>query len=47
MLVGHGSLRAGAGTQFCPRCVEAVDRIVLAEFAKGADPASPELLAAG
>jgi diguanylate cyclase (GGDEF)-like protein len=38
-------LRAGAGTQFCPRCVAALDRVVLAEFAKGADPASPELLA--
>jgi diguanylate cyclase (GGDEF)-like protein/putative nucleotidyltransferase with HDIG domain len=37
-------LRAGAGTQFCPRCVAAIDRIVLAEFAKGADPTSPDLL---
>jgi HD-GYP domain-containing protein (c-di-GMP phosphodiesterase class II) len=37
-------LRAGAGTQFCPRCVDAIDRIVLAEFANGADPTSPDLL---
>ena len=40
-------LKAGAGTQFCPRCVAAVDRVVLAEFAKGADPTSPDVLAAG
>ena len=38
-------LRTGAGTQFCPRCVDAIDRIVLADFAAGADPLSAELLA--
>ena len=40
-----GELKAGAGSQFCPRCVDAVDRIVLAGFAAGADPLSAELLA--
>lgn len=30
-------LRRGAGTQFCPRCLEALDRIMLAEPADGAD----------
>jgi putative nucleotidyltransferase with HDIG domain len=30
-------IRSGAGFQFCPRCVDVLDRIMLAEFAKGAD----------
>ncbi len=30
-------IRSGSGAQFCPRCVDAFDRIMLAEFAKGAD----------
>ena len=30
-------LRCGAGTQFCPSCVAALDRVMLAEFAEGAD----------
>lgn len=30
-------LRRGAGTQFCPRCLEALDRVMLAELADGAD----------
>ncbi len=30
-------IRSGAGTQFCPRCVAALDTVMLAEFAKGAD----------
>ena len=38
-------LRAGAGTQFCPRCVDALDRVVLVEFLDGADPAALELVA--
>lgn len=30
-------LRRGAGRQFCPRCLEALDRVMLAELAQGAD----------
>ena len=30
-------IRNGAGAQFCPRCVDALDAVMLAEFAKGAD----------
>jgi diguanylate cyclase (GGDEF)-like protein/putative nucleotidyltransferase with HDIG domain len=30
-------IRGGAGAQFCPRCVDALDAVMLAEFAKGAD----------
>ncbi len=30
-------LRSGAGAQFCPRCVEALDRIMLAELLEGAN----------
>jgi diguanylate cyclase (GGDEF)-like protein len=36
-LAALDQIRNGAGVQFCPRCVEALDRIMLAEFAKGAD----------
>ena len=30
-------IRSGAGAQFCPRCVDALDAVMLAEFAKGTD----------
>jgi hypothetical protein len=30
-------IRSGAGAQFCPRCVDALEAVMLAEFAKGAD----------
>ena len=36
-LAALDQIRNGAGVQFCPRCGEALDRIMLAEFAKGAD----------
>ena len=36
-LAALDQIRNGAGAQFCPRCVEALDRVMLAEFAKGAD----------
>jgi diguanylate cyclase (GGDEF)-like protein/putative nucleotidyltransferase with HDIG domain len=36
-LVALEQIRNGAGAQFCPRCVEALDAVMLAEFAKGAD----------
>ncbi len=30
-------LRRGAGTQFCPRCLDALDRVMLAELVAGTD----------
>ena len=30
-------VRDGSGTQFCPRCVHALDRLMLAELRRGAD----------
>ncbi len=30
-------VREGAGTQFCPRCVDALDRLMLVELKRGAD----------
>jgi diguanylate cyclase (GGDEF)-like protein len=30
-------VRTGSGTQFCPRCVEALDRLMLVELKRGAD----------
>jgi putative two-component system response regulator len=30
-------IRDGSGAQFCPRCVAALDRVMLAELAKGVD----------
>jgi diguanylate cyclase (GGDEF)-like protein len=32
-----GRVRDGSGTQFCPRCVDALDRLMLAELKRGAD----------
>jgi putative nucleotidyltransferase with HDIG domain len=43
-LAALDEIRDGAGAQFCPRCVAALDAVMLAEFAKGADVPS-ELLA--
>ncbi len=37
-------LRRGSGSQFCPRCLEALERVMLAELAQGADVPA-ELLA--
>jgi HD-GYP domain-containing protein (c-di-GMP phosphodiesterase class II) len=36
-LAALDEIREGAGAQFCPRCVAALDAVMLAEFAKGAD----------
>ena len=36
-LAALDQIRNGAGAQFCPQCVEALDRVMLAELANGAD----------
>jgi diguanylate cyclase (GGDEF)-like protein/putative nucleotidyltransferase with HDIG domain len=36
-LAALDEIRSGAGAQFCPRCVDALEAVMLAEFRKGGD----------